>query len=88
MKKILVGVVVLMMLATVVFAGKGGITSANPAGKSDNSIIRLENKDPSDWSIIQDDGIEGVLKYDNNDNSFIAMVNAEGLLPNTEYQLK
>ena len=50
-----------------------------------NQLI-LENKNTSDWSVIEDD-IQAVLSYDDIGSQFDYTLTAEGLNPETSYSL-
>jgi len=49
--------------------------------------LKLENKDPNDWSIESADDIEATLKYDLVSSDFNYELEAKGLTANTEYVL-
>lgn len=51
----------------------------------DTTTLVLENKD-SNWNVISDD-ISAVVEFNNGGKTFDYTLNAQGLLPNTEYSL-
>ena len=51
----------------------------------DTTTLVLENKD-SNWNVISDD-ISAVVEFNNGSKTFDYTLNAQGLLPNTEYSL-
>lgn len=85
MKKLLTIAVLfigLVLVATPVFAkGKNG-----PAGKSNKAHLYLYEKDPSNWSIVED-GAWGKMTYDQSGEEFNFVFNGHGLMPETEYTL-
>ena len=51
------------------------------------NVLFLENKNPSDWSIIEDDGIKGAVQYNPVGRTFNYYCYAQGIAEGTEYAL-
>ena len=86
MKKIIViGLAVVLVLTlgagVALAAGKNG-----QAGKSNVGHLYLCEKDPTDWSIVED-GAWGKMKYNLSGSTFDFVFNGHGLQPNTDYSL-
>jgi len=86
MKKIIViGLAVVLVLTlgagVALAAGKNG-----QAGKSNVGHLYLYEKDPTDWSIVED-GAWGKMKYNLSGSTFDFVFNGHGLQPNTDYSL-
>ena len=62
-------------------AGKNG-----QAGKSNVGHLYLYEKDPTDWSIVED-GAWGKMKYNLSGSTFDFVFNGHGLEANTDYSL-
>lgn len=94
MKKVLViGVIVaalvsLLAVSAVVAGGppKGPKGPNGPAGKSNVAFLYLFEKDPSDWSIVEE-GAWGKLKYNQKGPEFEYLFNGHGLAANATYSL-
>jgi len=73
--------IALLFFATPVLAGKHG-----RAGKSNVAHLYLYEKDPSDWTIV-DDGAWGKMKYNLESPEFCLVFNGHALETDTDYSL-
>ena len=92
MKKIATLLIVLLVLGVLVI----GCTTpeidlsrkgpSRPAGQSNIGHLYLYEKDPADWTIVEDDAW-GKMKYNLSGEEFEFVFNGHGLEPETEYTL-
>ena len=84
MRKVLLFALCALMvfaMAVTVYAGKNG-----QSGKSNTGHLYLREKDPSDWSIVED-GAWGKMKYNLEGPEFCFVFNGHGLEPGVDYCL-
>lgn len=86
MKKIML---VLAVVALAVALGAAPVLAKGPngpSGKSDMGHLYLFEKDPTDWTVVEE-GAWGKLNYRCNEDGFSFVFNGHGLEPGAEYEL-
>ena len=89
MKKYLILVLIVLVMGALVIgvlAAKPGNVPHGPAGGSNIAHAYLYEKDPSDWSIVED-GAWGKMKYNQTGETFDFVFNGHGLEPGEDYTL-
>lgn len=86
MKRITALLVTAVVVMSLVAVGTAVAAKNGPAGNSNIAHLYLYEKDPSDWSIV-DDGAWGKMKFNLAGPTFDFNFNGKGLEPNTEYSL-
>jgi len=96
MKTKTIGLLTLLTVLTLMTATIPALASLNydhptkapngPKGRSNTAHLYLVEKDPNDWTIV-DDGAWGKMKYASASDEFEYLFNGHGLEPETEYSL-
>jgi len=80
---------VLVVVALAVALGAAPVLAkgpTGPSGKSDVGHLYLVEKDPVEWTVVED-GAWGKLNYRCNEDGFSFVFNGHGLEPGAEYEL-
>ena len=86
MKKAIAFLVIAAIVMSAVAVGTAMAAKQGQAGKSNVAHLYLYEKDPGDWSIVED-GAWGKMKYNLEGPEFDFVFNGHGLDANTDYSL-